>query len=174
MKKLVPTALILSLVVLVPICCLAHVGYSVIAYKRPLEPVLQILGSQFPIPSEAELVKEWNRKISIAQYRAAPFVLRNSVEWRKFILLKMEDNETNRQRIESWTFYVELANIYKDHINTAWFQTCWNAGWLLVVLRYNLAWRQVRYIPKMNPNLLSTFENVIGCFTNPQTLSMQS
>ena len=121
MKKLVLTALILGLVVLMPICCLAYVGYSVIAYKRPLKPVLQILCSQFPIPSETELVKEWNRKISIAQYRAAPFVSRNSVEWRKFILLKMEDNEINRQKIKSWTFYVELADFYKDHINTAGF-----------------------------------------------------
>jgi hypothetical protein len=33
----------------------------------------------------------------------------------------MEDNELNRQKIESWTFFVELANFYKDHINTAGF-----------------------------------------------------
>ena len=122
MKKLVIVALItLGLVAFIPLCRLAYVGYVVTANKRSFKTVNDFLCTQFPVPSQTNLVKEWNHNISVAQYKVAPFVYRNSTEWYKFILLEMEDNENNRQKVESWAFYEELSNFYKDHINTAGF-----------------------------------------------------
>jgi hypothetical protein len=122
MKKLQLIALSIGLLILIPVLYLACIGYCTIAEKRPLEPVLQILSSQFPVPFETERVQEWNRDISIAEYRAAPFSLRNSFEWSKFILLQMEDNDVNRQKLSSWEFYEEVSNLYRSHINTAGFR----------------------------------------------------